>query len=370
MNVSVTVLNRGSDTDTFDLVLTADSDPTVVSDINLTLDGGATITVGLPWDTGGFTAEQHTLTATATVRDDVDPANNTRTSDPVTLVLGEPLISGAGATFGASLSDPAIATKADPLSANLVEAHDARSASALTEPSIATIPEPLSNIRVGNAGAQTQIDLTAVEIGTFAEPLRSEFIGAADRTAGRDLTDPQIGTFAEPLADLLLGNVQAVTSRDAVDPELDTLPEELSEIAVGGADATFGFDRLADPFLTQARIRSGSGIHLQGDPDDSTGAFLLVGERVHFVSEDGRFDILVAPGTYDITIEAPGYLPLNIVSISGSALVLNPGDILTIPELTLVYGDANGDGVIDIRDLSLGASNLMESSSELEAIPQ
>jgi hypothetical protein len=36
---------------------------------------------------------------------------------------------------------------------------------------------------------------------------------------------------------------------------------------------------------------------------------------------------------------------------------INPGEVLNLPELTLPFGDANGDGKIDILDLSIAASN-------------
>ena len=48
---------------------------------------------------------------------------------------------------------------------------------------------------------------------------------------------------------------------------------------------------------------------------------------------------------------------------------LVPGDVLTIPGLTMVFGDANGDGVIDVQDLAIGASNLSETSEDLQLPP-
>jgi hypothetical protein len=41
-------------------------------------------------------------------------------------------------------------------------------------------------------------------------------------------------------------------------------------------------------------------------------------------------------------------------------VTINPGEMLTLPELTLPFGDANGDGRIDILDLSIAASNFGE----------
>ena len=122
-----------------------------------------------------------------------------------------------------------------------------------------------------------------------------------------------------------------------------------------------------EPFTGNATIR-GSGLHLQAG-DDSTGAFLVVDGQRHFVNRDGSLSFTVAPGIHSIQVRAPGHLPVEIVSPSGSEIVLNPGDLLVIPELTMVYGDPNGDGVIDVRDVAVGASNFGESSVELGVSP-
>ena len=123
-----------------------------------------------------------------------------------------------------------------------------------------------------------------------------------------------------------------------------------------------------EPFTGDPIIRS-TGVRLQG-LDDSAGAFLLVDGQRHFVDPSGSSSFTVDPGPHDIQIRAPGYLPVDIVSPSGSNIVLGSGDVLTIPELTMVYGDANGDGAIDVRDLALGGRNFGETPEELELTPQ
>ena len=123
-----------------------------------------------------------------------------------------------------------------------------------------------------------------------------------------------------------------------------------------------------EPPTGDAIIRS-EGVGLQG-LDDSTGTLLLVDGQRHFVDSNGGSSFTVAPGSHQVQIRAPGYLTVDIVSPSGSSIVLGSGDVLTIPELTMVYGDANGDGVIDVNDLATGASNFGQTSGQLQAAPQ
>ena len=142
----------------------------------------------------------------------------------------------------------------------------------------------------------------------------------------------------------------------------------VSEVFIRNADAIFDPDIVTNPFAPRATIRSAS-VHLQGRAD-SNGVFLLVADQRHFVNPDGSFNFEVEPGTHNIHIMAPGYLTVDVVSPTGSDLVLGSGEVLTIPELTMVYGDANGDGKIDVRDLALGGRNFGETPGELELTPQ
>ncbi len=123
-----------------------------------------------------------------------------------------------------------------------------------------------------------------------------------------------------------------------------------------------------EPPTGDAVIRS-AGVGIQG-MDDSTGTFLIVDGQRHFVDSNGGSSFTVAPGSHQVQIRAPGYLTVDIVSPLGSDIVLNAGDLLIIPQLTMVYGDANGDGAIDVRDLAAGAANFGKASGELQAAPQ
>ena len=154
------------------------------------------------------------------------------------------------------------------------------------------------------------------------------------------------------------------------DPDITTQVNELKRPFIANASAVFGEGlNLRNPFVEAARgatIRSGSGIHLQGRTE-STGAYLWVNGEVHFVDRLGQFDFIVEPKTYRIEIRAPGYVPVRIVSKSNKDIKLEGGDVLIIPDINMPFGDANGDGAIDVQDLGLQATNLGTTSPEVDA---
>lgn len=94
---------------------------------------------------------------------------------------------------------------------------------------------------------------------------------------------------------------------------------------------------------------------------DSLGGFVRAEGEVYFVESNGAFQV-EAPLGGDIYIHAPGYVSTLVLDIRG-----NPGEVVTIPELTLPFGDANGDGRIDIYDLSLAAGNFGDTIRRLPA---
>ena len=97
---------------------------------------------------------------------------------------------------------------------------------------------------------------------------------------------------------------------------------------------------------------------LQGR-DTSLGAFVVVGDAVKFVEPGGNFNIDLILGTHDVALMAPGYLSVTFTGVEvGAATVV-------LPPVTLAYGDANGDGAIDVRDLSTQAANLGKTSTTI-----
>ena len=122
-----------------------------------------------------------------------------------------------------------------------------------------------------------------------------------------------------------------------------------ARLFIGGSAVTFtSGGKFLHPFRRGEVI---GRVRLEGSKS-SRGAFLDIGGEVHYVERDGTFLAAVAAGTVDIYLRAPGYVPVLIPGVA-----VAPGDRVTIPDLTLPFGDANGDGVIDIHDLSIAAGN-------------
>ena len=57
-------------------------------------------------------------------------------------------------------------------------------------------------------------------------------------------------------------------------------------------------------------------------------------------------------GSHDLRISAPGHLAVIVPGVS-----LEPGESVVIPSVTLAFGDADGDGAINLLDLFLVARN-------------
>jgi hypothetical protein len=85
-----------------------------------------------------------------------------------------------------------------------------------------------------------------------------------------------------------------------------------------------------------------------------------VGQNIHFLNPDGSFKFTTSSRTVDITIQAPRHISINIPNAQ-----INPGEVLIIPDLTLPFGDGNGDGKVDILDLSLDANNFGETTQQV-----
>jgi hypothetical protein len=90
---------------------------------------------------------------------------------------------------------------------------------------------------------------------------------------------------------------------------------------------------------------------LEGRTDHSGTDVRLDGETV-VSAADGSYSMVAAPGTYTLTVSHAAYLPQSVV-VTGYA-----GTTTTVPEVTLLGGDVNGDATIDILDLVAIGSQL------------
>lgn len=210
--------------------------------------------------------------------------------------------------------------------------------------------------------------LVPTEIPTEGVDTSAQFTSVVEQTLALTHVPADITTEGVVLSTTFASSVNRSLSQGLDPTDVPAGQTPLSSPLQSGVGQTMSLELGASLLAALARVHSES-VHIQGG-SGSTWAFLLVGDQVHFVSEDGSFDFLIVPGIYSMEIKAPGYLAVNIVSTSGSDVALNAGDGITIPELTLVYGDANGAGSVDMRDLSVGASNMSQVSEDAEVTPE
>lgn len=172
------------------------------------------------------------------------------------------------------------------------------------------------------------------------------------------LTRPTIATTATPLTAPFIRSAQAQLSKSMTQPPLATAAGAQQELFIGGAAVSYQSGRgFLNPFR-HGEVRG--AVRLQSR-DSSLGGYVQIGREVYFLEAGGAFRAAAPSGFQDIYIRAPGYVPAHIPRVN-----INPGELLTIPELTLPFGDANGDGRVDILDLSIAAGNF---GSTLRRLP-
>jgi hypothetical protein len=187
-----------------------------------------------------------------------------------------------------------------------------------------------------------------------------------DASFGAPMQQVNIATRSAPATSIFIGEHDASLGGPLVRAAVSTQQSPHQGIFVANADATFqSSSALQNPFTT-LQDPSGQGevqgtVHLEGNIS-SLGGYIQVGPDIHFVESDGSFRISVPSGTLDILISAPGYIPVRVPNVQ-----VNPGEVLTPPGQTLSFGDANGDGRIDILDLSIAASNFGETVLDVAA---
>ena len=191
----------------------------------------------------------------------------------------------------------------------------------------------------------------AIAIDAFAAP-------DAQYGQGVTMTRPAITTPAHPLTALFIGPAAQATLTDTLtSPSVATLSHPRQELFIGGAVVSYQPGRV---FLNPFRRGEVRGRVKLQSRKDSRGGYVQVGNEVHFLEADGSFRAAIPSGVQDLYIRAPGYVSALIPGAN-----INPGELLTLPELTLPFGDANGDGRVDILDLAIAGNNFGDTIRRL-----
>lgn len=388
VSVTVTVENLGTDAassvsvtllDTLDMKL---ADQETIASIAV----GDSSNVTLSWDTSSASAGDHTLKAAAILDGDENNDNDSLDADTPITVKARPakdvavtaIRLPAGPVDGGALVDVEVTVEnkgTETVSVTLAVV-DTQGLTQIAETEVAdlasreSVTETVSWDSSGATVGEHKVQASATVEGEETAQLGDNSLVSETSIA--------IVSYRLTLGDGNGDNLPlAAFHRKMVAPNVDTVPEPLVEILTIGSAAKAGSEFLLPPittshvlleslFAANSQATFGSGFNLQNpfelghirgvirleERESSTGAHVIVGGQTFFAKADGAFDATVPMGNYDLEMRAPGYVSVRITGIR-----LGIGGEVTIPELTLPFGDANGDGRIDILDLSIAAGN-------------
>lgn len=82
-------------------------------------------------------------------------------------------------------------------------------------------------------------------------------------------------------------------------------------------------------------------------------------DEIQSEGQNGDFEMIVIPGTYDIYLNEQGFLPIVIDDST-----LNEGDVLDLGNKLLYEGDADGNGIIEVEDAVEVISRLNQNDGD------
>jgi len=296
------VSNNGDGEETFTLELRDETENKLIASRQVTLAAGEATTVNIDWDTTGATG------GPAPGEEVVPPAGTVHMLTATATLAGDTM----GSNNSMSLV-PGIWVIAAPIASEIEfpegEKFRARKTGDLASetPPIDTEVTPLAEVYVGPVESQGKLSPSAPAISTASIPL-SRLFRAGDLIEEEGYLDqPDINTFA---------------AQD-------------------------------EPGTIRGRIK------LEGRTS-SLGSYVEVGRQATFADQQGHFLIQRPAGNFDLSIKAPGYLSLEIYNLN-----VDKGEELVVPVVTLPFGDADGNGVIDIYDLTVAAGNYSRTAADL-----
>ena len=395
VDVDVTIENSSSVTAMFTVTLfyqPADGQEVTATEETVEIDAGAIETVTLNWDTSGATPDVYTIRAKAVL---VRVAG----VDDVThsLVAATPLTVSAPVTYGVAITgidvpagpaalgaEVAVDVTVENLGNTEVNAEvtllyqpDRGQGGTADEKTVQIVPGASVTITLSwdTSGVTPGVHTMRAGVTLVEDSDARDFLDSASTITvvsgriilgdGQDNGFPD-ASFGGTLAAAPVETTPSLVTRFLIfggfakgyktsSPVIETSLVPHDKLFTTNAQATFG-SGLQNPFeLGEIRVT----VHLEERPN-SLGAYVMVGSQTFFAGVNGNCRIVVPSGVYDLAIQAPGYVSARI-----PGLRLGIGEAVTVPELTLPFGDANGDGQIDILDLSVAAGNFGATMQEI-----
>ncbi len=261
----------------------------------------------------------------------------------------------------ASVSVPTIATQADDLAKIFAIQTHSQVAGALTRPEVDTdtaVDEVVADNIVSDVGqAELTDSLEKPIVATDKERLTFVFDSRTEGDAEGDLRMQGFRTAGVALNSVFRSAVGASLLHQGIKPEfaIESVSENLPQLNVE--------EEIKEPKALAANITETGTIRgrikLQGRIS-SLGSYVEIGGQVTFVDRHGYFLIERPAGSFNLKASAPGYLSHEIRNIN-----VEPGDTLVMPMVTLPFGDADGDGIVDILDLTVAARNFGQTASAI-----
>jgi hypothetical protein len=399
VDVDVTIENSGSVPAMFAVTLfyhpadgQADGQELTAAEETIEIAAGATETVTLPWDTSDATPGGYTIRAKAVligvpgvddVTDSLVAATPITVSAPVTYGVA---ITGIGVPAGPAAlgAEVAVDVTVENLGNTEVNAKvtllyqpDRGQGGTADEKTVQIVPGASVTITLSwdTSGVTPGVHTMRAGVTLVEDSDARDFLDSASTITvvsgriilgdGRGLHFPD-ASFGGTLAAAPVETTPSLVTRFLIfggfakgyktsSPVIETSLVPHDKLFTTNAQATFG-SGLQNPFeLGEIRVT----VHLEERPN-SLGAYVMVGSQTFFADANGNCRIVVPSGFYDLAIQAPGYVSARIPGVR-----LGIGEAVTVPELTLPFGDSNGDGLIDILDLSVAAGNFGATIHEI-----
>ena len=188
-------------------------------------------------------------------------------------------------------------------------------------------------------------------------------VPAAWETSDLESEEPPLNTEAATIARVYAGPTRGQRTLIPSNPAVSTGSIPLGALFREGA-LSEEEENLRRPDIATVAAQAETGtirgrVKLEGR-NSSLGSYLEIGSQVIFADRRGYFVIQRPAGNFDLAIKAPGYLALEMYNLNVEA-----GEVLVVPAVTLSFGDADGNGVIDIYDLTVAAGNYGQTVADL-----